>query len=391
MHSCTKYKNAIKLGTNTMSTNKKKKVEQIKGRTIDGHEVALQRTSPFQLSLFQTLVPDFQKYSKTIELYDAIPKYYASPKKMAEMRHSGRFLDVLEREFKHKGEHYKTEITPARIKRNDIGQVEYYPTARENLVEEALRKIATDTDQGLYVDGLMGVKFTLYQLQNELKRMGHSIKYPALIDALTICNKANLSVTNVSSNNKPIFSSPIFPVFMRSSRDDWLENPKTTYCYVQFNMLVTQSLRNLTYRQFDYDTFMKCRKPLSRWLHRRLYHNFTQAKVSSNYEIKTSTIVRDSGLIAYEGVIRKQVTEVESTLKELKEQGVIHSYHTKKHFEGRKLIDAVHSLRPSFQFSDDIVLANQHLQSLEKKAEKAGKLTSHFDEEKGILVKEIAD
>ena len=370
---------------------KKQGKEKIIGRTVDGQEIVMQQTNPFQLSLFQALAPDFQKYSRTIELYDAIPKYYASPKKMSEMRHSGCFLDVLEREFKHKGERYKTEITPARIKRDDIGQIEYYPTTRENLVEEALRKIAIDAKYGLYVDDGVGVKFTLYQLQNELKRMGHSIKYPALIEALTICHKTNISVTNISGNQKPIFSSPIFPVFMRANRDDWLHNPKTAYCYVQFNMLVTQSLKNLTYRQFDYDTFMRCRKPLSRWLHRRLYHNYTQAKLTNTYRIKASTIVRDSGLIAYAGIVRKQVAEIETTLQELEKQGVIYHYNTEKIFDDRKLVDAIHVLYPSMQFADDIIQANKHLIMLENKAQEACKLSTYYDAEKGTVIKKIAN
>ena len=51
-------------------------VSSVKGKDIRGKLVTLELKKPAQLSLFQTfLAPDEDKYSNTIELYDAIPKY----------------------------------------------------------------------------------------------------------------------------------------------------------------------------------------------------------------------------------------------------------------------------------------------------------------------------
>jgi hypothetical protein len=339
---------------------KKQADSQVTGKNLEGDPVTVKQSMPFQLSLFQCLLPDNGKYSNTIELYDAIPKYFSSPKKMAELRHSGRFLDILEREFRHRDTSYKVEITPARLKRQDNSQIEYYPTTREELVEEALRKIATDERYGLYIDNEVGVKFTLYQLQNELKRMGHAIKYTALMESLTICNRSNINLTRFSDSHKPVFSSAIFPVFIRSHRDDWIKDPKNTYCYIQFNTLITQSLKQLTYRQFDYEKYMQYVKPLSRWLHKRLSHNFTQASLLNHYEIKASTIIRDSGLIGYEGVMRKQIAEIENALDELKEKKAVAFYKTEKRYNDRKITDAIYSIKPSYELMTDIINANKH-------------------------------
>jgi hypothetical protein len=352
--------------------NTKKADSNVKGRTIDNIEISMSETTPNQLSLFQIFLPNNKKYSNTIELYDAIPKYFSSPKQMASLRHSSRFLDVLEREFKHRGETYRLEMTPARIKRGGEGQIEYYPTMRENLIEEALRKLATDPQCGRYFDGNMGVRFTLYQLRQELKERGHSIKYPSLIESLTIANRTNLSVTKISGGKEPVLSSPIFPVLMLSNRDEWLSNPKSTYCYVQFNVLVTQSISSLTYRQFDYNSYMAFKKSLSRWLHRRMCHNYTQAKMNNSYIIKTSTIVRDSGLISDGIDVRHQIIEIEEALSELKAAGILYRHDTIKDFDGRRIIDATHELRPSSRFVDDIVNANQHQRMLEKIAHDDG-------------------
>jgi hypothetical protein len=68
--------------------------------------MTLVRTQPKQLSLFQTFLPETDdKYSNTIDLYDAVPKYFPT-KHMAGRRESGKYLPILEREFEHRGESY---------------------------------------------------------------------------------------------------------------------------------------------------------------------------------------------------------------------------------------------------------------------------------------------
>ena len=51
---------------------------KVRGKDLNGKEVVLDKTYPNQLALFQTFLPEEdseEKYSNTIELYDAIPKY----------------------------------------------------------------------------------------------------------------------------------------------------------------------------------------------------------------------------------------------------------------------------------------------------------------------------
>src|SRR5262249_45760912 len=66
------------------------------------------------MSLFQTFIPRDEKYSNTIELYDAVPKYFPV-KKLSEIRINDIYLPVVTREFHHKGKAYQVEIRPARI------------------------------------------------------------------------------------------------------------------------------------------------------------------------------------------------------------------------------------------------------------------------------------
>src|SRR4029434_9988506 len=116
--------------------------DHVKGKDINGQMVTLERTQPRQLSLFQTFLPDEERYSNTIDLYDALPKYFSNHTIMRSLRKSGQYLPVLKREFEHKGTMYVLQVRPARIVYANGEEMEYYPTHREELVEEALRKIA---------------------------------------------------------------------------------------------------------------------------------------------------------------------------------------------------------------------------------------------------------
>ena len=65
------------------------------GRDVGtGKVISLIKTQPAQLSLFGEFLPPEARdsYSNTIELYDAILKYFSSKKTMAELRRDGIFL-----------------------------------------------------------------------------------------------------------------------------------------------------------------------------------------------------------------------------------------------------------------------------------------------------------
>jgi hypothetical protein len=126
--------------------NPKQAHEHITGIDRDqGKAVTLQKTQPPQLTLWQTFFPsdprnkDKDAYSNTAELYDAVPKYFSSKKRMAEQRRDGQFLSSLKHDFRHKDRHYVVKIAPARIEEKDGTEREYYPAWREELVEEALK------------------------------------------------------------------------------------------------------------------------------------------------------------------------------------------------------------------------------------------------------------
>jgi hypothetical protein len=131
-----------------------------------------------QLSLFQNFLVNTEeerdKLSNTIALWDSIPRYSISRNLQNRMRSAHGTLEILKLGFRHHQVDYLATITPARIEIKegpDKGKtMDFYPSASEELVEDALRKMAADQQQGFFDKKgyVSGVAFSLYQLREEL-------------------------------------------------------------------------------------------------------------------------------------------------------------------------------------------------------------------------------
>ena len=369
-------------------TNVKRTATKATGRDIGtGNVVTFTKTTPDQLSLFQTFLDDdCDPYSNTIEFYDVVPKYFASKQRMAALRKDGIYLPTLTYDFRYNDGWYTVEITPARLKDKRGVEKEYYPTQREELVEEALKKIACDKLNGVFLNGEAGVQFTIWELREELRRQGHGMSWPDLMDALQICRKSSITITAKDTPSEVYLSASIFPVLSLVSRRDWEADPKQTRCYVQFNPLVTYSLNKVTYRQFNYTTFMGLTRQLSRYLFKRLSHLYTNASWDHPYHILLSTLVRDSQLINAKRV-RDQVRYVDTVMTEFKEKGILSSFDKDVRFSARNaIVDVKYTLHPDIIFSREMKKANRRGQELLHLAVEHGVLTKRQLSEKAIVM-----
>jgi hypothetical protein len=330
-----------------------------------------EKSEPLQLSLFRLLdlkPADQPRYSNTIELYDFMPKYHWGKVE----RIGGEFLRVLKREFECRGTKYKIEVAPAVITDPDGKERYYYPSKREELVEDALRRLAT-TDKGVFLDDRAGATFTLYQLQQELKKNGHSYDIAQLKDALLICNRTNITVT--TADGKAILSSSMFETLGLNSREDWKGTGSKTKAFVRFNSLVTESIKKGAFRQLDYEKAMSYSSVVARQLHKRISHHFTQAGITTRYEIKLSTIIRDFGLAKYARP-SLNLSHVLKALDEMKKKFVLLSYDVQKeldHSNRNKLIDAKFILTPHPFFSGEARKINDRRGRVEQRLSEAEK------------------
>ncbi len=336
--------------------------QHVKGHDFQGNPVEELKTSPDQLSLFQgTLSPGS---SSTIELYDAMPKFFASPKEMEALRrkNGGQFLDTLIRPFMHRNQEYLLTIRPARMQTKAGEEREFYPTKREDLIEQCLRQLATNPANGIYLGGSLAVQFSLSELRRELSRTGHGMTYGNLMQGLQVNNLTPMTLA--TNDGKTVVSSTIFPTLMHASRQQWQKNPMETKCYVKFHPLVTLSIEELTCRRMNYDALMRLDRTLSHYLFKRMSHLYLQANYNKPYSIRLSTLLRDGGLIASR-YPSDDVKRVIRTLQEFKDKDVI-MYWEEEITRGanNRIIDAKFLLYPSLHFKDDAIKANQQQQKV---------------------------
>jgi hypothetical protein len=314
------------------------------------------QTKPEQLSLFELLLPEEKNYSNTVELYDFIPKYYWG--KTEQLRIGGEFLRSLDREFECRGKKYKVKIKPASIEQKDGTEKYFYPAKREEVVEDALRKLVCE-GKGRFLDDSAGVTFSLYELSEELASNGHRYSITQIKDSLMICAQATLIVTN--EDGTEIMVSTIFPTLSLQTKEDWKGNGEKTDSFLRFNPLVTRSIIERQFRQFNYSKSMGYKNVIARQLHKRMSHHYIQAHIAHPYHINLTTIIRDFGLTAYKK-ISFNLREAETGLKELIANNVVLKFKSSRTYDvnrKNKIVDVLFEIIPHPNFVGEVMQANK--------------------------------
>lgn len=319
-----------------------------------------------QYDLFTSFFGDSKNLSNTIELWDAIPKYAVSARIQSGLRDEKGNLPVHEQEFKYRPTapglpseiNCKVTIQPASIKSADGTYKQFYPSADEEIIEEVLKKLFTDQQFGIHSPekAESWVKFSLYMIQKELKVRGKTRSIDEIKTSLEILSRAVYDVEFEGSSKKLIYTNPILNDMIRTQRSDYLQDPKSLWT-ARLPALISKSVNELTYRQFNYGTLMSLTLPLARWFHKRLSHQYTQASVMHPYHIKFTSICRDSGLLNHS---RRSVNiaTVESALEELKSAQVLFRYEKEERRRGRKIEDIKYTMHPSMDFVQEMKAAN---------------------------------
>jgi hypothetical protein len=317
-----------------------------------------------QLSLFQSFLcnndDERDRLSNTIELWDSIPKYSVSQQAMNKMRTDDGFLPRLEKTFFYRDRMYTARISAAIIDVEEGGEKAFYPSANEELIEDALRKIAAKQYRGFFDQNTYrsGVVFSINMLRKELKSRGHTRSYQEIIRSLNILAGSHIEIK--LSDDSGIAKTNYLPALAAVSRAKLASDPNAKWV-AHFHPLVTESIDSLSYRQFNYHVMMSHSTQLARWLHKRLSHNYTHASVMTPYTTLLSTVRRDSGLLEYartNDVVRK----FEEALGDLQKNDVVLAFNKEeRRGERNKIEDIKYTLTPSPFFVKDVKAANKRL------------------------------
>lgn len=325
-----------------------------------------------QLSLFQEFLCNKEEerdsLSNAVDLWDSVPRYSVSRQAMTKARNEkeekGTTLKKHTTTFQYRGRAYTCTITPARIDDLDAEERDYYPSATEELVEDALRKLAADQQAGFFdrPNYRSGVVFSLYALREELKRRGHTRSYQEVRQALDIMSSSIIEITGQDESGREVLvRSPYLPSLVAVSRKRLTDDPNAKWA-VQFHPFVTGSIDKVTYRQFNYHLMMSHNTQLARWLHKQLIVKYTFAEITKPFEMRYSTIKRDSGLLNGYSRERAAIDALETAFNDLKERDILSSC-TRNDITGprKKLLDVVFKIWPSIDFVREVKAANKRL------------------------------
>ena len=317
-----------------------------------------------QLDLFRTFLcspSDKEDFSNTVDIWDSAPRYSISAQEMSKRRNDLGGLPLLNLKFNHRGQQYSLKIQPAKIEENDR-TIEYYPSASEELIEDALRKIALRQNSGFFNERKLqsGVVFSLYELRQELACRGHTRSYYQVVKSLTILQRSHIEIRVGEGNGRSFAASNYFSVVVSVSREDLKEDPESKWV-VQFYPLVTIGINgSISYRQFNYAVMMSLPSQLARWLHKLLCCKFVFASISGNpFELHYSTIKRDSSMLNHGREIDNRI-KVDEAIKKLINARVLMKMVVQPELgANNKIIDVTYFLYPTIEFIKEIKAANK--------------------------------
>jgi hypothetical protein len=311
-----------------------------------------------QLSLFNT--PD-KKHTNYTALYDLAPRFVQRAERDADQP----YLTRVTREFPFNGELYSVTIYPARVADNKGQEWDELPGDREALIEDVLRRFAAEKLALGEKDELM-VPFSLYQIDQELRRHKHTLSYTEIKAALSILTGAKIEISRVvqpgQKKPKPVVHASALPVLVYKDDND----PKAM-SYAQFNPLLSQAIRALEFEQVNYEWMMQVRGALPRWIFK-----FASLLLADNERYNDSIYLLASELMKGYGHSRSRerdaLADIEKSIQKLKDLKVIADVKTESIKEGRVKTDIRFTVRFSEKFLQDRRIARDIGQHRNKEA-----------------------
>jgi hypothetical protein len=313
-----------------------------------------------QTDLFQEFLinkeTEKEPLSNTIELWDCLPKYSVSQVEQNKLRTQEGLLPLQRKDLTFRGYTYSIFISPALL--SEEGGRAYYPSANEELIEDALRKIATFQNQCFYDEKAShcGATFTLHQLRAELKKQGHSRSYQEVIKSLYILAGADIEIR--TKNGRGV-SVEKFMSLSGFSGEERLDNPDSKWV-AYFHPLVRKAMQLIDYRQYNYQQMMHLETHLARWLYKRLAHYWTNAGYLTPIKLSFADIRQESGMLERSRT-SDAVKELEAIFSVFLKSCVFRAIERIEELRGarNKIMDIVYEAYPHADFIKAVKAANK--------------------------------
>ncbi|KAA0574385.1 plasmid replication protein [Azospirillum sp. B21] len=327
-----------------------------------------------------------------VSLYDLAPKYvFDSPESKANGQSAHGLepkdaavqddrLPMIHRQFSFADQIYHLTVVPARIQRRVKGkdgrfvrdadgthvveEIDAYPGEREQIIEDVIRKLASDPSRLSVDNGEAILRFSLYEVWQELRSVRHTLSIPEIKEALMVMRRCTIQIER-RGRRKVMMDSGIFAglgLRQRPSEVDDADDASIlddesgdAETFVQFNMMLREAIRRVDWHSISYEALMKIRNPFSRWLFKRIAETLRQDPSQSVVHITARDIIRDSGMSEWSRFrdMRLRIHDVVKALADV-QIGALDRIEIEEIKEGRKYVDVEYTLSPSQSFLDQI-------------------------------------
>ena len=363
------------------TTNKEEKdLSDERPKDVERKEVTPPAPEAFmgkQLDFFRNFTANGQevdKLSNAFFLWDSVPRYGMSKQLQDKKRKIKGYLPLHRVKFEYQGNEYAATIQAARIWTNKekTEDKDFYPSANEELIEDALRKIAAERDNAFIEiankQARSGVRFTLHMLREELKRRGHERNYKQIYQSLMILWGSKITIETTDGKGEAMTGSTYFSALTVVSKSKIKEDPQAKW-YVEFHPLITRGINTLAYRQYNYAKNLSFKNQLTRWIHKQLCLKHRAGGVLHPvFSMYFSTIKRDSALLDGYKSQKDAVRAVENALNEMKADEVLSSFIPLPTLGLRGKIENVeYKITMTRAFWKEATAANHRQNAIEKK------------------------
>lgn len=237
-------------------------------------------------------------YSNTFANIDLVPRFVRGsgnnvvPVALAESQNL-----IIENRYEVNGCEFICRVKPTIIEREENGKIiqfHAHPGEREEIIEKVLFKLACS-------DGLTklpmaanrwGVRFSLYQIREELKKINKTRSYHEIRESLIILRDSKTTIAQIVGKREieltaSIFTDAAFEVSGTGRARD-------KYFIVLADYVVEQII-NFNYRQYPFEAINSHAYSLARFFHIFIKHHWINASIGQTKDFSLNQIYQNYG------------------------------------------------------------------------------------------------
>ena len=343
--------------------------------------------SAAQLVLFEL---EDRSQSHLIALYDLVPRFVFVTRDNARSEAvapatKDQFVKSINRDFTFDGRTYYLTMQPARVYRTkagkfgasatpeqarDLVEVEVFPSEREQIVEQVVRRLAMDRSRLSLVGekrDKVQMRFSLYEIRRELRAVNHTWDYTEIREALTILARSRIIISKTSDGDggrkrsSNLLDSTAFPQMAVRSRPDIAgDDEGEEETYLEFNALVSAAIRDLEFKPVSYEWLMRLKSPVSRWLYNRLSAQFSMPVGVEQEDdgvkavaFSADDIIKNSGMNEWSRR-RDTLRAVTAAVDQLVEEGILENVEKVYDKTGKRIDGIDYVMMPSVRFLEQV-------------------------------------